>query len=297
MNRFRCSGLALSGLLVAGLLSLPAGAAGGGFGLSIKVHGAFSYLQASDVNAGAGGLIDFYKSMYESYGYATVGEYQPFHRSYGFGADFIFSISPRLGVGLGVGYLQGSGKSRLDIDAGTQIGRLLEKPRLCAMPIRLGLFASWPIGKKLSLIANVGAAYYANVKFHNIWRIEEETTGNWMEHSIVAKMNRFGNVGFQGGLGIEYALAPRVLVFFEALGRYARFNNFPSATYNYDYYDGYHDDWSGKIYIVTQTTPDWTYTRIYILETEPVPDEDTTYYEPRFDFSGFALQVGFRVKL
>lgn len=81
MNKFRSSRMPLAGLLVAGLLTLPVWAAGAGkgFGLSIKVHGAFNYLQASDVNAGAGGYIDLYKTMWEEFGFTTEGKYKPFH--------------------------------------------------------------------------------------------------------------------------------------------------------------------------------------------------------------------------
>jgi len=299
MNRFRRSYWALTGLLVAGLLSLPAWAAGSGsgFGFSVKAHGAFSYLQASDVNTGAGSFFDYYGILAEELGYATEGGYSPLHGGYGFGADLIFSVSPRLGVGIGVGYLRSSGNSTLIIDTGTETGQIIGMSKLSAMPIRLGLFTTWPLGGKLSLIANAGAAYYADVRFESMMRVESETSDYWLEMNVAAKTSRFGNVGFQGGLGLEYALSPRMFLFFEATGRYARFENFPSATMNLEDYEGVDFEETGRIYLETDTVPQGTLTHFLVLETEPVPDPGQTYREPKFDFSGFALQIGVRIRL
>jgi opacity protein-like surface antigen len=300
MNKFNKSGFLVSCLLVVCLVSLPAWASGAGKGLtfSLRVHGGYSYLQAADANTGSRGWFDFYELLAAEEGLTTEGTYSPFHGGYDFGADFIFQLSPRFGVGIGVGYLQSSKRSTMTI-SNLDISVLMDgTPKLSAMPIRLGLFTTWPLGGKLNFTANAGAAYYAAVKFSAQLRLEDDTSGDWMEQSITANMNRLGNVGFQGGLGLEYALSPQMFLFVEAQGRYASFKNFDTATGATDSSFGTPTEDVGKIYLETNTELPGTWTWFIVSDTEPTPEPGLiAYREPKFDLSGFSLQVGFRIRL
>jgi hypothetical protein len=61
--------------------------------------------------------------------------------------------------------------------------------------------------------------------------MEESPEGGWLETSLSASRNSpFDNLGFQGSLGFEYMVSRKVGFFVEALGRYARFKNFGTAT-------------------------------------------------------------------
>jgi len=101
----------------------------------------------------------------------------------------------------------------------------------------------------------------------------------------------------EGGLGVECALSPRTFPFIEGMGRYARFENFPSATMDLEDYEGENIEETGKIYLETDTVPQGALTHFIVSDAEPVPDPGQTYREPKFDFSGFALQIGLRIRL
>jgi opacity protein-like surface antigen len=296
MKTFHRSCLVAIGLLIAGLAALPAWA-GGGVGFSLRVHGGYSYLQAKDANTGAGGWFDFYQLLADLQGLTTTGAYSPFHGGYDFGGDLIFQLTPRIGVGLGIGYLKSSEDPEMTISDGVSSVLMRGTPKMSAMPIRLGLYGTWPLTGKWNFTVNAGAAYYANVKFDALLRLEDDTSGDWMEQRITASMNRLSNIGFQGGLGVEYAISPRMFVFVEANGRYASFKNFATATGTSDSSFGTPSEDIGKIYLETNIMTEGTWTWFVVSDTAPTPEPGVLEYrEPKFDFSGFSLQVGFRIR-
>lgn len=293
--------LIVSCLLVVFLLWLPApaSAAGKGIGFSLRVHGGFSYLGAADVNTGSKGWFDYLDLLASPLGLTTSGTYGDLHGGYDFGADFIIQLTSRIGVGVGAGYLQSSRTSSMGVTGSGVDATLKETPKLSAIPIRLGVFVTWPMGGKLNLTANAGAAYYAAVKFNGLMRLDDHIVGDWQQQLVTAKSNRLGNIGFQGGLGLEYELAQRMFIFVEAQGRYARFKNFDTATALTDSSLGTGAEDVGKIYLETNTStsPAGSYTMFLVSDTTPTPEPGVTEYrEPKFDFSGLCLQLGFRVR-
>jgi opacity protein-like surface antigen len=299
MNKSIKCGFLVSCLLIVCLVSLPALTFGAGNGVkfSLRVHGGYSYLQTADANTGSGGWFDFYEILAAEQGLTTEGAYSPFHGGYDFGADLILQLSPRFGVGIGLGYLQSSETSTMTISSIDVSVLMNGTPKLSAMPIRLGVFTTWPLGGKLNFTANAGAAYYAAVKFSALLRLEAQVDAEWLEQSITANMNRLGNIGFQGGLGLEYALSPRMFLFVEAQGRYASFKNFDTATGASDSSFGTPTEDVGKIYLETNTETEETWTWFIVSDTEPTPIPGVAAYrEPKFDLSGFSLQAGFRVR-
>jgi hypothetical protein len=105
------------------------------------------------------------------------------------------------------------------------------------------------------------------------------------------------NLGFQGSLGFEYKVSSKMGLFFEAVGRYASFKNFDTATATSQSSGGDPPPDVGKIYLATYTYPDGTYSAFVISEAVPLPDPDVTYREPKIDLSGFSLQAGIRIRL
>ncbi|MFO7733418.1 MAG: hypothetical protein R6X21_07175, partial [Candidatus Aminicenantes bacterium] len=168
---------------------------------------------------------------------------------------------------------------------------------LSAVPIRLGVFLSFPLGGKLNLTADAGAAYYAALKFDATQRIEF-TESDWSEMSINAQRSSFANLGFQGSLGFEYMVSPKMGFFIEGLGRYARFKNFETATGSYRDSSGNPPDLTeGKIYLATFTFAEGSYSLFTVEETPPTSfPPDKVYTEPKIDLSGFSLQAGIRIR-
>jgi hypothetical protein len=263
--------------------------------LSLKLYGGYSHMLAGDVNEGS----DFYFEILEAYaaegmGTAT-GRYKPLHGGYNFGADLIYQISPALGIGLGIGYMRGSSESVGTLTFETDEYILSAAPMLQAMPIRLGLFLAVPVGPKLDLIANAGAAYYMGLKFEGS-QYQEDETGDWMRMTIEGSERSGADIGFHGSLGFEYKLSPKLGFFVEAVGRYAKFKNFETVTGSVEYSDGTSDSDEGLLLYIEEYDfgmGDYELSGFYLSDTEPTGPE---YREPKIDLTGFSLQAGFRIR-
>ena len=265
--------------------------------LALRLYGGFSRLAAGDVNEGCDGyfeLLELYAPLVDG---TTSGGHSPVHAGYNFGADFIFQLSPNIGVGIGAGYLQSSKSSLMTLSATEGEITLTGTPKLSAMPIRLAVFLTVPLGGKLSLTADAGAAYYAGLKFEAEQRLEF-TADDWQEMSLSASRSSLSdNLGFQGSLGLEYKFSSKMGFFVEAVGRYARFKNFDTAASASEDSGGGTDSDEGKIYLATITLSGiGTFSAFTISETVPLPDPDITYREPKIDLSGFSLQTGIRIR-
>ena len=264
--------------------------------LSLRLYGGYSYIGAADVNEGS----DFYFELVELYAAQSkgtvTGSYSPLHGGLDFGADLIYQITPNIGVGLGAGYMRNSRRSTATwaFDATEYV--LTAEPVLTAIPVRLGVFLTFPVGGRINLTADAGAAYYAGLKFDATQRVDFNAT-EWQEMSVGSIEAGSANVGFQGSLGLEYMVSPKMGFFIEAAGRYAKLGNFDQVTGISNSSGGGSETTDGKLYIATDTDPDFPVSMFTIEETPPVDTAFETYREPKFDLSGFSLQAGIRIRL
>lgn len=295
-------GFPATALLLAAFLSdpVPAAAAGRGVKIDLRIHGGFSRLAAGDVNTGSGGMFEFYK-LFAQYGdYALNGGYEALHGGTDAGADVVFLLSSRFGVGIGVGFLRSAGDADMTLtppDSGDLV--FDGGPALTAFPIRLGLYYSMPLVGKLSLTANAGAAFYAGLRFKDRFHAGQGSIFSTQEITAT-RTSLSKNLGFQGGLGLEYKLTHRMGAFVEIQGRYARFENFGSATIYLASAEGGSDTRQGKIYLRTQTLssdPLIVYNMFQVESTPPTPAPGLVISEPKFDLSGFCLQAGVRIRI
>jgi len=264
--------------------------------LSFKLYGGFSRIAAGDLNDGSDGFFELLE-VYDALGLGTAeGGYAPVHGGYNFGGDIIFQLSPAIGIGLGFGYMRSSEDSEMTLTDGTDTITLTGTPTISAMPVRLGVFLTFPVSGKINLTADAGATYYAGLKFDAMQRLEFTAT-DWFQMSVSASRSSFDNLGFQGSLGFEYKISEDLGFFVEAVGRYAKFKNFELVTGLNESSGGTPETTEGKLYIATYTFPDGTYSLFTIEETPPVDDPpDVTFREPKIDLSGFSIQTGIRIR-
>jgi len=266
--------------------------------LSLRLYGGFNRLAAGDLNEGFDGYFELFE-LYNALGFAdTTGGYNPVHAGYNFGADFVFQLSPMIGVGIGAGYLRSSASSLMTVAFEVDELILEGTPTLSAMPIRLALFFTLPLSGKFNLTADVGGNYYAALKVDAAQRLTFPDE-SWDEMSFSASRSSLSdNLGFQGSLGFEYKISSKMGLFFEAVGRYASFKNFNTVMGLERDSDGGEDTNEGKLYLQTFTYPEGTYSAFTIESTPPAPDPpEVTYREPKIDLSGFSLQAGIRIRL
>jgi hypothetical protein len=266
--------------------------------LALRLYGGFSQAKAGDLNEGLDGYFELFE-LYSALGAGTTtGGYNPLRSGYNFGADLILQISRHVGIGIGAGYMRFSKSSLLTWSHESEGIELSGTPTLSAVPIRLGLFLTLPLGERLNLTIDGGAAAYTALKLDAQQRIDF-SDGDWWEMSLNASRNEpFKNLGFQGSVGFEFMVSRNTGFFVEALGRYARLENFETATaFNRDR-DGASETVQGRIYLVTYTSDEGDWSIFTVEETPPVSDPPyKVYTEPMIDLSGFSIQAGFRIRL
>ena len=259
---------------------------------SLKLYGGYNYMLAGDVNDGATfyfDLVDYYVA--EGGGSATGG-YKPLHGGYNFGGDLIYQITPSLGIGVGAGYMRSTANSLLTYTEDLMSVDITADAMLSAIPLRLGLFLDVPMGGKLNLTANAGAAYYLGLKLDATQGLEF-SADEWMRQNVTGTERSGADIGFHGSLGLEYKFSPKMGFFVEAVGRYAKFKNFTTVTGTSESAGGLPPDTTeGVLYIVSETIGTQELTMFAVSDTPPT---GVTFREPKFDLSGFSLQAGIRI--
>ena len=276
--------------------------------ISLKLQGGLAYLQAGDVNPGTQAFFDWGKTYFAPPpGGKIEGGYTALHWGYEFGGDIIFELSPKIGIGIGAGYLQ------MSRDAPPFMMEIYDDPlegtfkefnvgtKLSAIPIRASLFLSLPVSKKIDITANAGISYYLQPEYHADWHVflvNTIWTGPISRLSTTAE-KKTAAIGLQGGVGVEGKFTQTMGLFIEAQGRYAKFRGF-SGTSN-----SVPDEFNGGILPSFSETGKLYYNSVPLIPNAPrlimvqsAPPAGPGG-QPRLavvDFSGVSLQAGVRIR-
>lgn len=253
-----------------------------GIGLTIKVSAGFNHIAAGEINEGLRGIVDYYKSILSMWGQYFDREVEPFHSGFDYGIDAIYSLTPRIGIGVGTGYIWWGNKSWLPLSEPQFIRRLDSTVRVKAYPIRIGAHVSIPLFKRIDLAFNAGPAYYFVHYSYNM---------SYSPFSVVQKIKGQG-WGFNGGIGLELRWNSRSSLFIEYQGRYAKFNTFKGTEERKNFVSRLQEE--GALCCVEYTEGSEVKCQLQVL------DEEMLIYpnmrKADFDLSGFAINVGAKVK-
>jgi hypothetical protein len=276
-----------------GLLAVVAplhGDDGSASNFQIRLYGGLSYLKGGDVNDGVGGIFQAYANFGSTYGYSTNGGFNAAHLGMGFGGDVIFQITPNIGIGVGAGYLRASKDSTMTMSGMGNTITFTGTPQFNAVPIKLGLFFSFPMGPNMDFNFNVGAGYYM-AKMTSMLHIEG--TG-YEELDNDAKAN---GLGFQGGIGFDYRVGPNVFLFVEAQGQVANLGGFSGTSTDSDSGSSPYTQ-SGKLYYYdSQFFGSATYPFIIVSATQPTGSNIHNVREAKVDFTGGQIVLGVLFKI
>ncbi|HUU52473.1 MAG TPA: hypothetical protein VMW92_05555 [Candidatus Heimdallarchaeota archaeon] len=286
-------------------LCLIPGISSAGVRITLKLNGGLGYLRLGDVNAGTRAFFDWGQINLPSRDYTITGGYEALHWGSEFGGDLIFELSPKIGVGIGAGYLRGSknpGSPMMTIDYDSSpFYTLYSKTKVSATPLRLGLFLTLPVGRKTNFIANAGVSWYLNVKYDSWWGLGTPGTyipeEPWQIVSTTAAQRK-NPLGFQGGLGLEHLFFWKVALFIEAQGRYARIRHLEGTTVSTAIWGGFFPSFSeqGRLYYESvPTIPDAP--RLIMVQSSPPDGPGGEPRQAAVDFSGVSLQFGIRIRL
>ena len=271
-------------------LSPPGPSRGISFGL--RLFGGMNYLAPGDVNeAIEEGLSSAYTDMAKLAGISVEGETKPINLGYDFGGDIIVNFTPRVGIGIGAGYIKGKKTSEIGFSNGGEL-TLTNKPEMSAVPIRLGVFYTLPMNEMINVSFNAGGGLYL-AKYSYNFRLEEETGGEWTEYNDEASAN---GIGFHGGIGLEFNFSPNIAFVLEGRGRYAKIGGF-EGTNKFEDSGGYSREEEGTLYYWKESmAPLGKYTFLFCQKDEPSYATASDVREGKVDFSGFTLSAGIKIK-
>jgi hypothetical protein len=203
-----------------------------------------------------------------------------------FGADVVYYVTPKIGIGLGAEYVRGRKMSSYTW-TGPNAGFISAEPLLTAMPVKAGLFLKLPLSGKLSFTANLGAGYY---------RASLDNTYIWEVAGVVPEITERFKVsvwrpGFHGGIGLEYALGSRLAIFFEALGRVAKIKGL-TGTVQYNQNDAE----AATLYYYEQLIDTTWYPILDASATVPIGPDIRSVREATIDLTGGTALVGFVIR-
>ncbi len=196
-----------------------------GIGLSLKLSGGGSFFDCGDLERGSQGEFEARAEDIAAQGF-TIDEKRAESLNSGLeiAADLTFMVMSRVGVSLGVG----AGKADVEnllvfYESPGVLSNLNSQPNLHTLHVRLGI-SYWPLlGRLVSFYVQGGVGLYlADYKLNLTLSMRNEGEG----FTQSAKGKGFG---VHGGGGFELALNPKVSLFVEAQGCYARLNGFEGS--------------------------------------------------------------------
>jgi len=201
---------AVLGILLS--LSMSVFAFSGGF--SIKVNGGANFLMGGDYNA----AIEDANAEWQASAWTVGSELEKLSMGWNFGAEFIYNITDQMGIGLGVGYLMASNESTINLSSVGLTQSYTYKPSASIIPITLNFHYFMPVGDTMNIHFTAGPGLYiSNFNFEDQWQVPlllVDLTETFEPDGVMG-------FGFQGGLGIEFALSPNISLCLDVLGRMA----------------------------------------------------------------------------
>jgi hypothetical protein len=281
----RLSQMCLAVLLVA-VLAAPGAAA---LKLSFKLSGGAALLLngAGDLEKFRKGEEAYAADWAEGDAYSSTFSWSKLSLVPEFGGEVILHFTPKLGFGIGVGYVrasktgsytlnyQDSGSYWWGTDTVTETYTITDEFKGSAVPITFNFHFETPLSPKFNLVAYAGLGYYMGKLDSTSGETlnYDYSDSSWYYYNYQRTINATSTttsnatcnkLGFQGGVGLEMLLTPTISVGVELYGRMVNFNGFNGdANYSstsherrwlenigwyYDQTDTYSDSEKGNLY-------------------------------------------------
>ena len=259
--------------------------------LSLKISGSLSYFNPEHINRSLHGREEFVKKLAfatESWGEAE-GEVKDLHYGISFEGEFLFSLSSRLSIGLGTGYIYAEAteeKTGLTIEREEDTLFSVHPTKINAFPLNFCGYYFFPLRSQLKLYIKGGAGL--------LWVKYIERIGIWIKPA-----DRFIQISYQeattqgtsffSGLGLNYEAYPDIHFFIEAEAKLTKISKFQNKVQEGEemtlfFYEQYESDlqfWQAKN---------------ILHEEKPSGDDFRNVEEAVVDLSGFSVKIGITLK-
>jgi hypothetical protein len=278
-----CLGLTVLAVLA---IALPA-SAGEASRFSLRLSGGGAYTMGGDINAGQEGYMQYWGTLASVIGYDVQGEFKNARLGPSFAADFVFQVTPWLGIGVGAEFVSASRRTLYTLTAPGFNYDMTSTPRFSAIPIKLGLFLTAYDSATFRFVLNAGVGYYIG-KAGSEWML----SGSGGTQAETTDLTANG-LGFHGGMAFEFRLSSSLGLLLELAGRYARFTGWKGST-TFDYPGG-SEIQNGNAYYFEIDNGYYLYPVVYV--SDRAPDSVTGLRDARMDFSGGSVRLGIIIRL
>jgi len=259
-----------------------------GIGLTVKLAGGFNFFARGDIDKGASGMFEQGVDDLAALGY-TMGRKDPraLHSGLEAGADIIYRLSPRLGIGVGGSYFAAKAESSQQfIESAVYNQAWYSTPEVKGFFLRLELTYELPLLAWLGVHAQAGPALFlVNYDLNRI-------SSTMMVRETYSQSAKANGLGFHGGLGLTFRINPQTAFVLEVRGRYARFSDLKGS-----------ETWTRSkppnFVEITETSGSLYYVEGGRYPKLAVMADGTAGSNARkavFDFSGFSLIGGVMVR-
>ena len=258
---------------------------------TLKVSGGYGSISGGDLTSVVDGLNEQIADIARLAGATASGEIKNAKWGPEFEAEFIYNLTERWGIGLGVGYIRKSIESAAELQIGTYAGISFDwQPTYKVVPVTLNGYYNFSVAPKMNAYVKGGVGYYFATWDYQI-RQENTLLGItvWEENEGTAKDNGFG---FQGGLGFEYGLSDSVSLFLEGTGRYVNLKNWDVDNLHRTALGTERD--SGSFWYVEEYEEDTGkyYPSLELSEEEPTDPDYRNVRKAEISLSGIVFKVG-----
>jgi len=263
---------------------------------SFRLQGGWTYISGGDVNRATEAFFGHGTWLVSSGGYRSV------HSGYEIGGDIIFALTPRLGIGIGGGYVQISRYSQMGLspDYPSWVhGLVSSDTKLSAIPIRAGVYLNLPLRGKFDILADLGLSYYFKSGFSNESMRFFFSDGDMYSFLVITTRaeNKELPIGFNAGISLEYELGHNYYFFLGAQARYARFRGWTGRSVLLDNSEPPLSEYEGGT-LYYEAVPELAGApRLLMVQGTPPPGPEGEPRQAVIDFSGVSLQLGIRIRL
>ena len=156
----------------------------------------------------------------------------------------------------------------------------------------MGICYFLPVSSKSRISLIAGADYYFSSFSSSGYR--ENDTPYWINSDSTGSG---GDVGFHGGIGLEYSISNNIAIVIGGFGRYAKISGF-EGTRDQNDSNGWSDSTEGKHYYFEQVVSTGEWISLTSFGTVPPSGENVRNVRDfEIDFSGFTVRVGLKITL
>ena len=264
-----------------------------GFGqkVELRLGGGWNYGLGGDLAAGLQGQSDYLVDQY-----AGIGEYKTPKSGWGGDGELILTFGSRFGIGIGVGYFRHVLDSQITYASGSRAVTESVKPDIGIIPITLNFHYFIPLAPKVRLDLFGGAGYYL-ATWNWTYRLDLSLVGYTGYDAYTFKAAK-GGIGVQGGLDLEWEVAPNFALVLAVTGHAASVDNFLGSWTEKGDGDFWQFSDSGSDHSVWYY--DWrvgskTYGQLAFQSSAPAGSTASNVRPAKLDLLGFTATLGFKI--